>query len=272
MTPARYLFRMDDVTPTMNWEKFTALLALFRRFEVKPLLGVVPDNRDPKLQLKPPHPDFWKTMRILVQRGEVEIAQHGYQHILGCGGSTALINSRFGLKARSEFAGLSYEEQIAKIRTGRSMLLAHGIETNVWMAPNHSLDRTTLRALADSGFEALTDGISLFPFKEEGIVCIPQQLWKPTWMPFGIITICLHSDETTIGEIARIRQFLNLRPLLTSFSVEVARYRERSVAEELADRSFRAMYVSARKIRQRLSAGPPVTSQQSDPRGLALRA
>ena len=192
MTPARYLFRMDDVTPTMNWEKFTALLALFRRFDVKPLLGVVPDNRDPKLQVKPPHRNFWDFIRGLVLRGEVEVAQHGYQHILASRTNQPFINSRFGLRPRSEFAGLPYEEQAAKIRSGRSMLSEQGIHTNVWMAPNHSLDRTTLRALADSGFTALTDGISLFPFKEEGIVCIPQQLWKPIRLPTGIITICLH--------------------------------------------------------------------------------
>jgi predicted deacetylase len=262
---------MDDVTPTMNWEKFTALLALFRRFDVKPLLGVVPDNRDPKLQVKPPHRNFWDTLRELAQRGDIELAQHGYQHILGCRGNTALINSRFELKTRSEFAGLSYEEQLNKIRAGRAILLNQGIETNVWMAPNHSFDRTTLKALLDSGFTALTDGISLFPFKEGGIVCIPQQLWKPTWLPTGIITICLHSDETTIEEISRIRQFLNLRPLLTSFSSEVARYRELSLAEKVADRSFRAMYVSARTFRRHLSARPPDSSQRPDPRGMALQ-
>lgn len=271
MTPARYLFRMDDVSPTMNWEKFTALLALFRRFNVTPLLGIVPDNRDPKLQVKPPHPAFWETMRELVHRGEIEVAQHGYQHLLSSRGNTALISTRYGIKPRSEFAGLSYKKQIDKIRAGRSVLLEHGIETNVWMAPNHSFDRTTLRALADSGFTALTDGISLFPFKEQGMVCIPQQLWKPIWMPTGVFTICLHSDETTIGEIARIRQFLNLRPLLTCFSAEVAQYRERSVAEELADRSFRAMYVSARKIRNRISVGIPAGSRRTEPREMALR-
>jgi predicted deacetylase len=270
MTPARYLFRMDDVTPTMNWEKFTALLALFRRFEVKPLLGIVPDNRDPKLRVKPPRPDFWKAIQALAQRGEVEIAQHGYQHILSSHGDTALINSRYGLRTRSEFAGLSYDEQIDKIRNGRTFLQGHGIETSSWMAPNHSFDRTTLRALKDSGFTALTDGISLFPFKEEGIICIPQQLWKPTWMPTGTLTICLHSDETTIEEIARIRHFLSLRPLLTSFSAEVTRYRERNVAEELMDRSFRTMYVGARKIRRRRSTGVQVPSRRSGPRGMAL--
>ncbi len=264
VTPARYLFRMDDVHPSMDWERFCALLALFRRFTVKPLLGIVPDNKDPKLQVNPPHPDFWKTLRILSRSGDVDIAQHGYQHTLNCRGDTALINSRYGLNLRSEFAGLPYEEQIEKIERGRMILLEHGIETSAWMAPNHSFDRVTLRALKDSGFTALTDGIALFPFKEEDIICVPQQLWKPIWMPIGTLTICLHSDETTIAELARIRKFLQLRPHLSSFSAEVAQYRERSVAEHLIDRSFRTMYLGMRRIRKRSNADVPIVSRCSD--------
>jgi predicted deacetylase len=256
---------MDDITPTMDWARFYALISLFRRFKVKPLLGVVPDNRDPKLHVSPPAKDFWERLRVLAARDEVEFAQHGYQHIMTNSAGTALIGAVYGLKERSEFAGLSYDEQRAKIRLGQSILRHHGIETTFWMAPNHSFDRNTLKALRDCGFTALTDGISLFPFKDEGIICIPQQLWKPKWMPTGTITICLHSDEITVREVARIRQFLNMRPRLTSFSEEVARYRAPKITEAFVDNSFRTLYVGARRIRGRASPAASTKSKHSEP-------
>jgi predicted deacetylase len=243
---------MDDITPTMNWDRFSALMSLFQRFKVKPLLGIVPDNRDPKLQVSPTREDFWEQMRALRAREEVEFAQHGYQHLL----RTIPPGAGSGHGTRSEFSGLSYEEQREKIVKGRTILLEHGIKTTVWMAPSHSFDNTTLKALRDTGFTALTDGISLFPFKEDGIICIPQQLWKPKWMPTGTITICLHSDEITVEEIARIRQFLNRRPQVTTFSQEVARYQTPSIAQSLLDRSFQTLYVGARRIRKRTPLAP----------------
>lgn len=38
--------RMDDITPDMNWDNFLALKALFDKYHICPLIGVVPDNRD----------------------------------------------------------------------------------------------------------------------------------------------------------------------------------------------------------------------------------
>ena len=41
--------RLDDITPDMDWDSFEAFEALCDRFGVCPLLGIVPQNRDPKL-------------------------------------------------------------------------------------------------------------------------------------------------------------------------------------------------------------------------------
>lgn len=38
--------RMDDITADMNWDNFFRLKELFDKAGVRPLLGVVPDNRD----------------------------------------------------------------------------------------------------------------------------------------------------------------------------------------------------------------------------------
>ena len=37
--------RLDDITPDMDWQRFFRFKALLDQYQVKPLIGVVPDNR-----------------------------------------------------------------------------------------------------------------------------------------------------------------------------------------------------------------------------------
>ena len=68
--------RMDDITPDMNWDNFLALKALFDRYHICPLIGVVPDNRDDGLRIMEPREDFWEYLKELQGEGWM-IAQHG---------------------------------------------------------------------------------------------------------------------------------------------------------------------------------------------------
>lgn len=56
-------FRMDDITPDMDWKSFEAFEQLFERYGCYPLLGIVPDNLDPKLSVDPAREAFWKKCR-----------------------------------------------------------------------------------------------------------------------------------------------------------------------------------------------------------------
>ena len=56
-------FRMDDITPDMDWKSFEAFEQLFERYGCYPLLGIVPDNLDPKLSVDPAREAFWKNCR-----------------------------------------------------------------------------------------------------------------------------------------------------------------------------------------------------------------
>ena len=179
---------MDDVSPGMDRNRFWAFVNLFQRYRVVPLLGVVPDNRDPDLSPSTDDPRFWETLRKLDLEGTVEIAQHGYQH-------RAISRARGDVASRSEFVGLSYPEQLEKIRLGQEKLRENGIRTDIWMAPFHSLDAATLQALVGCGFRCVSDGRGLYPFKRHGLVFVPQQLWRPRRMPFGVFTICLHTND-----------------------------------------------------------------------------
>jgi predicted deacetylase len=263
---ARYLFRMDDITPTMDWERFWALLRLFQRNRVKPLLGIVPDNRDKKLDRQKPEPQFWETMCLLVERGLVEIAQHGYQHILTRTSENALLKHNENRRVeRSEFAEYSHQEQLERIMKGREILKDRGLATDYWFAPNHSFDLTTLNALKTAGFTAVSDGIALLPYKYRGLIFIPQQLWRPAWVPTGVFTICLHSNEITNREVKSIRQFLRTPVHMTSFDTEVRSFRQTKL-DGIKNSLFKGMYRGARGARRVLVTRPrpiltPATSR-----------
>ena len=44
--------RLDDITPDMDWERFYRFKALLDKYQIRPLIGVVPDNRDENLKAK----------------------------------------------------------------------------------------------------------------------------------------------------------------------------------------------------------------------------
>jgi hypothetical protein len=246
---AQYIFRMDDITPTMDFGRFWAILGLFIRHGVQPLLGVVPDNRDPALNRDNPNPHFWNMLRELHERKLVEIAQHGYQHILASRPGAALLGPTLGIREVSEFAGESYLDQAFKISEGKRILRTYGITTRFWMAPNHSFDDNTLRALVDLGFTAVTDGIALYPFLYRGLVFVPQQSWQPRWMPCGVQTICIHSNEITPADVKKIRLFLR-RPFAFPRFSDVASEASAKSLNSIADASFSFAYRGARLIKQ----------------------
>lgn len=249
MAEAQYIFRLDDITPSMNWGRFWAVLNLLNRHRVKPLLGIVPDNQDPNLNCQKPDPEFWTTMRMLVNKGLVDVAQHGYQHVLHSRRGTALLNATHGTTVeRSEFTGLSYTEQLARLKKGQAILQENGIYTSFFFAPNHSFDKNTLRALKAAGFTAISDDVSLFPFKSSGLLFIPQQLWTPKKMPTGVFTICLHTNEITPTELRTIRQFLRMPVVCASFTA-VARTYQGSSSRHILNPLFKNAYAGARSLK-----------------------
>lgn len=261
---AQYIFRLDDITPRMNWDRFDGLMRLLRKHSVKPLLGIVPDNRDPKLNCQSEHPRFWEIMHDFQERGEIDVAQHGYQHLLVA--RPTVLSLRTGTRNVSEFAGEPYHDQVFKITEGNRILLSRGIKTNYWMAPNHSFDETTLRALVDVGFTAVSDGISLYPFTYAGLVFVPQQTWRPYWMPCGVQTICLHTNTITPREVKLLRAFLRGPHEITSFSKVLIQHAPR-ITHTVADLAFQAAYHTAwrftkgaKKTRQIRMQPPKITT------------
>ena len=200
--PGQYLLRFDDLCPTFSragWERFVPLIEEFR---IKPILAVVPDNRDPELELSPPDPDFWAGMRAM-EAADATIALHGYRHLCSSEGRGLL-----PLHRRTEFAGVREATQRQWIQAGLAILRGHGLNPRIWVAPRHGFDSGTLRALAAEGIHAVSDGLARVPFKRGGVTWIPQQLWAPVEKTKGLWAICVHSNTARDSMVAELRAFL----------------------------------------------------------------
>ncbi len=198
----KILIRLDDITPDMNWGKFERIQALFEKYHIRPILGVVPDNRDSTLSVNPAREEFWEIMRTLQEKGWT-IAQHGYRHTYVTKKSGLL-----GLNPFSEFAGLPFAQQKEKLAKGQEILHKQGICAKMFMAPGHTYDRNTLRALKELGFTAVTDGYSRTPYHYRGLDFIPCTLSKPK-PPAGVDTLCLHINHMTEEEFTQLERFLD---------------------------------------------------------------
>ena len=46
-TPVDYCLRLDDACPQMNTEKWARIERILDKYKVRPIVGVIPENRDP---------------------------------------------------------------------------------------------------------------------------------------------------------------------------------------------------------------------------------
>lgn len=210
--------RLDDITPDMDWEKFTRFRKLMDEAYVLPLAGVVPDSRDPNLHICDARPGFWDFVNELEENGWT-IAMHGCHHVY-----TTQEGGMLPLNRESEFAGLPYEKQEHLIREGRRILEDHGIVTDLFMAPAHSYDRNTLRALLANGFTKMTDGFGNAPYTYRGMTFYPISLNRASVLKKkekeGVTTFVVHvntmneSDFAFFEKVFREQDMLPYRELL----------------------------------------------------------
>ena len=197
----KYFFRLDDIAPNMNWDNFNSALEIFKRNNIKPLIAVIPDVKDPKLLNYPINQNFWSIVKELKGNGWI-IAQHGYQHLVGGEGGVLQIHKS------GEFGGLSLEKQEIMINVGRKIMEAQTITPDVFVAPRHSFDKNTLKALKQNNFHFISDGIALWPFKKWDLVWLPQILWRPRKGMFGLVTAALHTNTMNQEDFKNLEKFM----------------------------------------------------------------
>lgn len=205
---ARYIIRLDDISWDMNHQNFEKVITIFRKYNIKPLIGVIPNNDDEQLKKIASKEnisldDFFRQIKLLQDTDKWEIAMHGYNHKY-----TEKNAGIFGINNRSEFAGLSLHEQNKKIVDGKKLFEEYGIKIVAFMAPSHSLDWNTVYALKNNGIYAITDGLALYPYRKKRMLFVPQLFPGPAKMKFGIITFCFHINNWDNKRFKNFEQFL----------------------------------------------------------------
>lgn len=182
--------RMDDITPDMDFEKFYRVKKLLDTYQIKPLIGVVPFNQDSNLMKNPFLEDFPGFLKSLKEDGYV-IALHGCYHVY-----TTDKKGLFPLNNFSEYAGISYEKQNEMICRGKARLREWGIDTDIFMAPAHTFDKNTIKALKMNGFRAATDGFGSKPYIRRGLVFYPIAAKRSECFSDkkGYTTLVLHTN------------------------------------------------------------------------------
>ena len=74
------LIRLDDIAENMNWESMDKVEQLFDKYKIKPVLGIIPDNKDHELLSYPKKNNFWSKVKEWDDKGW-EIAMHGLTHV-----------------------------------------------------------------------------------------------------------------------------------------------------------------------------------------------
>lgn len=200
----KYLIRLDDACPTMNLSKWEQIEQLLDKYNIKPMVGIIPNNADPSLIKNDIDPHFWDKAQKWQDKGWA-IALHGFDHCYKT--SQAGINPTW---SRSEFAGVSLEEQKQKITQGIKILQQYKLIPHYFFAPSHTYDDNTLKALKEcSNIRIICDTIATMPYKENEFIFIPQIFGHCRYIPIaGIYTFCFHPNNMKYSEIYALERFI----------------------------------------------------------------
>tara|TARA_Y200000002_G_scaffold367798_1_gene360205 strand:+ start:5346 stop:6074 length:729 start_codon:yes stop_codon:yes gene_type:complete len=199
----KILIRFDDVAENMNWHLMNKCEVLFDKLNIKPVMGVIPNNEDKDLLIYPKKENFWGIVKKWQSKGW-EIAMHGYNHIYD---KETYKKDFFEYGGRSEFFGHTLDVQLKKVKKGLEIFKKNNINVRTFFSPNHTYDLNTFEALKLSGINQVIDGYGLKPYLENNIKFIPQLFYKPIFLPLGLQTTQIHLNYWTEKELDN---FLNI--------------------------------------------------------------
>lgn len=208
MSKNKYLIRLDDACPTMDGVKWQRIFDILDRYDVRPMVGIIPHNADLKQEIDAPDAEFWRKARQWRQKGYA-IALHGYNH---CYISDKGLEGLNPLWSRSEFAGMPLDVQKQKIRDGFEILSKHGVKPGYFFAPSHTFDENTLVALKEcTDIRIISDTIAIKPYRRGDFVYLPQLGGHCTEMKIkGFWTFCLHPSTMKEEQFIAVEKFLKV--------------------------------------------------------------
>lgn len=239
---SQYILRLDDASDYMNVKKWQRMEELLDRYGIKPLVGVIPDNRDSSLtDTYEQDPEFWDKTERWKEKGW-ELALHGCYHKY-----TTKEGGINPVNQRSEFAGVPLDRQKEMIRHGVDVLKGHDIEPKVFFAPSHTFDENTLVALKEeSDIRIISDTIANDVYFEDDFYFIPQQSGRVRKLPFKVCTFCYHPNMMKDEDFEELEIFLKGRH--SNFaSVQDMKLKERPISN--FDRILHAIYFAKKAIK-----------------------
>jgi len=231
---AKYIIRLDDACPTMNRKNWDRMENLLDKYKIKPMVAIIPDNKDEKLMVDEIDNDFWDKSREW-QDKNWEIALHGYEHKYATKATSIVPINQY-----SEFAGVDLKKQKEKIREGIAIFKEQNLSCRLWIAPAHSFDENTIKALkSESDINIISDGIAFNTYWEHDMHWVPQQLWQVRKMPFGTWTICFHPDMMGEKAFERLETFLEKheKDVISMNDLNFEK-REKNILEKLFEKAY----------------------------------
>jgi predicted deacetylase len=198
------LIRIDDVAENMKWGFMNRCESLFEKYNIKPLLGVIPKNKDKEFLSYPVNPNFWNKIREW-QSKSWEISMHGFTHVYD---QETNKKDFFGYGGRSEFFGHDYRTQLSRITKGLEKFKEEKINIRSFFAPNHTYDENTFAALKESGIKNVMDGYGLIPYTRNDLNFFPQLFYKEIFLPFGIQSTQIHLNYWRENDYVNFENFI----------------------------------------------------------------
>jgi predicted deacetylase len=211
----KIIFRIDDVAHNMKWKIFVKIINLFKKYKIKPILGVIAYNKDKEFKKYPKcRFNFWKKIYYFQESG-YEIAMHGYQHIYSSVSNKDYLNHG----GFTEFAGYSYRVQLQKLTKAKKIFNQNNIKVETFFAPNHTFDDNTIGALRNINIKYIIDGYGIAPYSYKNLIFFPQLFYYLKILPFGFQTIQLHTNYFNKNDFVNLKNFLDInKKKITNFS------------------------------------------------------
>ena len=234
-----YLIRLDDASDKMDVEKWDKMEKLLDKYNIKPIVGIIPNNKDKEFEKYDVDKNFWHKA-IKWQNKNWTIAMHGYEHVYNTdeGG----INP---IQKRSEYAGLPLKQQHEKIIKGYKILKMKKLNPTIFFAPSHTFDQNTLISLKEkTSIHIISDTIANNIYYKDGFYFIPQQSGCVRTLPFKVVTFCYHPNTMELSDFDRLEKFI-IKNLKKFGDVKNIKFIKRKLS--VYDKLLRKIYFIRRK-------------------------
>lgn len=200
---AMFLIRLDDASDKMDVDKWNRIEKLLDKYKIKPIVGIIPSNKDPECAKFNVDKLFWNKAQKW-EKKRWTIAMHGFEHVY-----ETMNGGLNPIQQRSEFAGLPLDVQCKKIKMGYELLKSKNINPRIFFAPSHTFDINTLKALKnETNINIISDTIANDIYYENNFYFIPQQSGCVRNLHLKVVTFCYHPNSMNDVDYVKLEKFI----------------------------------------------------------------